>query len=68
MNPAVLEQQALMRAEAAARPRAVRHLWIYLTERECRALSRGLVSGRLRREFDRLLNGWKGPRRRRGAR
>jgi hypothetical protein len=57
MHPAVAEQKALMRTEARRRP--VRHLWIYLTVRECGALSRGQVSRRLRRDFDGLLNGWK---------
>jgi len=56
MHPAVAEQKALMRTEAAARPATVRHLWIYLTVRECAALSRGQVSRRLRRDFDDLLH------------
>ena len=57
MNPAIATRKAQMRTEARRRP--VRHLWIYLTVRECGALSRGQVSRRLRRDFDGLLNGWK---------
>lgn len=58
MHPPIATRKAQMRFEAGARPRDVRHLWIYLTVRECGALSRGQVSPRLRREFDELLNGW----------
>jgi hypothetical protein len=55
VQTAVLEHKHEMRAEAATRSRDVRHLWIYLTVRECGALSRGQVSRRLRREFVDLL-------------
>ena len=65
MHPAVLEQKARMVTEASARdPQQVRHLWIYLSVRQCAALSRGHVSTALRRQFDELLNGWKTHRRR----
>ena len=55
MHPSVAEHKREMRTEAAARPATVRHLWIYLTVRECGALSRGEVSVRLRREFADLV-------------
>jgi hypothetical protein len=55
MHRAVFDRKSEMRAEAAARSSAVRHLWIYLTVRECGALSRGQVSPRLRREFADLV-------------
>ena len=60
MHPEVVAAKAEAREVAAQRDPRVRHLWIYLTDRECAALvATGVVSRRLRREFNTLLNGWK---------